>query len=80
MSEQSVIEKMLDAVDRHVAAGEAYSWSRESSFFGPNVRMQITSKRGDLCDLRNELERIAGVFGQRRSAAARPAPDTQQET
>ena len=74
MSEQSVIEKMLDAVDRHVAAGESYSWTRESSFFGPGVRMQITSKRGDLCDLRSELERIAGVFGQRKPAAASPAP------
>ena len=48
-------EKALAIVDRHVARGERVEYPREGAFGGRAVTI---SKRGDLCDLRDELRRL----------------------
>lgn len=52
-------EKALAVVDQHVARGERVEYQREGAFGG---RVVTTSRRGDLCDMRDELRRLVALM------------------
>lgn len=50
--------KIRKVLDQQVALGEEYEYRQPSSFLGDRVQMVITSRRGDLCDMRLAVENI----------------------